>query len=73
MIPAGKSTLNHTMKRILFALHALGAICGGIMIVVSLTLMIIEPKAEWLLWFIFSGFGTSVAVRGMIQCRKINN
>jgi len=43
------------------------------MIVVSLTLMIIEPKAEWLLWFIFSGFGTSVAVRGMIQCRKINN
>jgi len=43
------------------------------MIVVSLTLMIIEPKAEWLLWFIFSGFGTSVAVRGMLQCRKANN
>ena len=61
------------MKRILFVLYALGTVCGIMMIVVSLTLMIIEPKAEWLLWFIFSGFGTSVAVRGMIRCREINN
>jgi hypothetical protein len=61
------------MERILFAWYALGAVCGIMMIVVSLILMIIEPKAEWLLWFIFSGFGTSVAVRGMVQCRKVNN
>ena len=42
------------MKRILFAWYALGAVCGIMMIVVSLTLMIIEPKAEWLLWFILA-------------------